>query len=249
MTAWYTPRPAPADLDDVLACVWAAEPTGPHRLVPDGCVDLLTLSRGDTILCGPETTGWSFELPAGTVAVGVRFLPGQAARMLAIDLSTIREERRPFAVPPADDPLDALLAEVRRRHDTAPEDDGLAATVVARLTAEPWLAVAVLADELGVSTRQLHRRALSAFGYGISTLARILRFQRFTALIEATGDHVTLAALAAEAGYADHAHLARDCRAITGLTPTEFAAEYFSTFPDMSDPFKTGAPIATTLTS
>ena len=39
--------------------------------------------------------------------------------------------------------------------------------------------VAELADVVGLSTRQLHRRCTAAFGYGPATLARILRFQRF----------------------------------------------------------------------
>jgi AraC-like DNA-binding protein len=42
----------------------------------------------------------------------------------------------------------------------------------------------------------------------------VLRLQRFRAL-----EHLDLAAAAAEAGYADQAHLTRDCRDLTGLTP------------------------------
>lgn len=54
----------------------------------------------------------------------------------------------------------------------------------------------------------------------------------------------TLASLASAAGYADHAHLIRDCRAITGMAPGRFLATYFPTFPDMSDPYKTAGPFA-----
>ena len=57
----------------------------------------------------------------------------------------------------------------------------------------------------------------------------------------------TIARTAAAAGYADQSHLARDCRAITGLTPGRFLDEYFPTFPDMSDPYKTGAPFVSML--
>ncbi len=53
-----------------------------------------------------------------------------------------------------------------------------------------------------------------------------------------------LASLASAAGYADHAHLIRDCRAITGMAPGRFLATYFPTFPDMSDPYKTAGPFA-----
>jgi AraC-like DNA-binding protein len=44
----------------------------------------------------------------------------------------------------------------------------------------------------------------------------VLRLQRFRALAS-----LDLVFAAAEAGYADQAHLTRDCRALTGLTPRQ----------------------------
>lgn len=41
MTSWYVPRPVPADLRGDLVCTWTATPAGEHRLVPDGCVDVV----------------------------------------------------------------------------------------------------------------------------------------------------------------------------------------------------------------
>lgn len=73
LTRWFVPVEPPAELAGVLACSWTATPSGRHRLVPDGCLDLLWTSRGEIWLCGPETTAWQFELPPGTTAVGVRF--------------------------------------------------------------------------------------------------------------------------------------------------------------------------------
>ena len=52
------------------------------------------------------------------------------------------------------------------------------------------------------------------------TLQRILRLQRFLALGRADPS-ARLARLAADAGYADQAHLGRDCRALAGATPAE----------------------------
>ncbi|MDF3148621.1 helix-turn-helix domain-containing protein, partial [Streptomyces sp. T21Q-yed] len=69
------------------------------------------------------------------------------------------------------------------------------------------------ADELGLGSRQLHRRCLTAFGYGPKTLARILRLQRALAL--ARGG-VTFADTAVRAGFADQAHLARDVKELAG---------------------------------
>jgi AraC-like DNA-binding protein len=60
----------------------------------------------------------------------------------------------------------------------------------------------------------LHRRSLTAFGYGPKTLARILRLQRALALAR---KGVPFAETAARAGYADQAHLARDVRELAGM--------------------------------
>ncbi|OXM62207.1 AraC family transcriptional regulator [Amycolatopsis vastitatis] len=70
-----------------------------------------------------------------------------------------------------------------------------------------------------VGERRLRRRFVQAVGYGPATYLRVSRFQRAVAL----APHVAgLAALAAAAGYADQAHLSRDCRALTGLAPRAY---------------------------
>nr|WP_313954292.1 helix-turn-helix transcriptional regulator [Frankia sp. CpI1-P] len=78
-------------------------------------------------------------------------------------------------------------------------------------------AVADVARTAALSERQLLRRCRQMFGYGPKTLARILRLQE--ALRSArTGRR--LAVVAADAGYADQAHLAREVRALTGVALT-----------------------------
>ena len=78
--------------------------------------------------------------------------------------------------------------------------------------------VADTADALGLGARQLHRRALVAFGYGPKTLARVLRLQRALGLAR---QGVPFAETAALAGFADQAHLARDVRDLAGLPLSE----------------------------
>jgi AraC-like DNA-binding protein len=107
---WFTPLGPPADLADLCSCSWIADVSGEHRLVPDGCVDVVWIDHGAILVCG-------------------------------------HERRRP-----------------------------------------------------------------------------------------------TIAALAADAGYADHAHLVRECRTIAGATPTELLDGYVPTFPNGPDPYKTVVP-------
>jgi AraC-like DNA-binding protein len=93
----------------------------------------------------------------------------------------------------------------------------------------PWqlVEVAALSTELAISGSQLRRRFLASVGVGPKALQRTLRFQGYLALAQAAarpGPRTLVAGvaeLAAEAGYADHAHLSRECRRLTGLTPTE----------------------------
>lgn len=246
-SAWYQPVPPPESLRSVLACTWTARPRAVHRLVPDACVDLVCLGTGDLIVCGPETTSWTFRLPSDAVAVGLRFLPGALSASCTIDMATIRERRVPAEQLFGADRADTLRAGLRARFldddldgarialESACDswrlmNDPLAAKVTEYLARSPTTSVTDLAEALHMSPRQLHRRCLYLFGYGISTLARILRFHRFTECA-ARAPSWSVARLAAESGYHDESHLARDCRAMTGVTPRAFLAEWFPTFP------------------
>lgn len=75
--------------------------------------------------------------------------------------------------------------------------------------------VAELAASTGWSARRLHRHALRAYGYGPKTLARVLRFRRAVGLARAGRP---FADVAAECGFSDQAHLAREVRALSGTT-------------------------------
>ena len=259
----------PPQLAHVLACSWTAVPNGRHRLVPDGCPDLLWISDGSVVLCGPEERAWTFALPSGLVAVGVRFRPGAISSLLRLDVSTIRNARVPLAALTSDADkaelsesiahaiaaangdlsagMSVLATFVQRLVASTGTVDLLADRILNLLASDPSTSQSVLAASVGLSSRQLHRRSLHLFGYGTSTLARLLRFQRMLALMTTASVAMTLSHLALSAGYSDQSHLTRDCRAITGLPPKAFLADYVPTFPDMSDPFKTSTPLVAML--
>ena len=265
-SAWYLPVEPPALLRGVLACSWTAVPDGEHRLTPDGCSDLLRIDNGTFVLCGPERESWTFSLPPGTTAVGVRFRPGALPAVFDLDVSTIADQRIPVADLIGDDAARAIGDAIASASASAPGLDAQREVLLDRvaalvgdaalapeteaildvLAASPRATQQQLATTTGMSVRSLRRHALRHFGYGTATLARILRFQRFLAVVSLTTGERSLAVFAAQAGYVDQAHLARDCRAITSRSTTEFLAEYFPTFPDMADPYKTpGASWAT----
>jgi len=86
------------------------------------------------------------------------------------------------------------------------------------------LSAVALAERVAVSPRQLRRRFADHVGYGPKRLARIARLQRVVAAARARPG-ATVAALAAEAGYADQAHLAADCRELAGRPPSALLAQ------------------------
>ena len=85
-----------------------------------------------------------------------------------------------------------------------------------------------LADEVGWSDRHLGQRFRAELGVGPKAAARMARFdvaRRRLAGRAAAGHPLALAELAADAGYADQAHLAREFRDFAGCSPTRWIAE------------------------
>ena len=66
---------------------------------------------------------------------------------------------------------------------------------------------------MGISERQLHRRGLGLFGYGLKTLSRILRVN---AALDLARAGLPFGVVAASSGYADQAHLSREVKALAG---------------------------------
>ena len=236
----FTPA---AELSRLVACTWerTVPPVGaaPVRVLPDGCVDLVWRA-GDLFLAGPDTKAVMSPIGPGETVVGLRLRPGAAGGVLGLPASELVDTR-----PVLTAVLGRAGAEVAERVGTAgapahargvledfvrvrlvevgePDELVLAAT---RLLGRPASRVGSLARVLPLGERQRLRRFKAAVGYGPKTLDRVLRFQRFLALAPAAGaGEVGLARAAAELGYADQAHLSRECLRLSGLTPSALAA-------------------------
>ena len=100
---------------------------------------------------------------------------------------------------------------------------------VAMLESEPTRPIAAIAAELGVSHGHLDREFTRVVGLSPRALARLLRLQRLLAGIDVGGD-VEWADLAVELGWFDQAHLIRDFKRHTGVTPTRYVAAQRSTY-------------------
>ncbi|MGW6541591.1 AraC family transcriptional regulator [Streptomyces massasporeus] len=109
-------------------------------------------------------------------------------------------------------------------HTPDPQAD-LAIDLVGHIRADRTVRrVGDLARAEGLSVRALQR--LFATCVGVSPKWVILRYRIHEALEQAgTRDDIDWAALAADLGYADQAHLVRDFTATVGVPPTAYAAE------------------------
>lgn len=95
------------------------------------------------------------------------------------------------------------------------------ARAVAALEESPARSIAEIASELGVSHGHLDREFSSVVGLGPRTLARILRVRRLLRHIDVHGQ-IGWTELAASLGWFDQAHLIRDFKRHTGVTPSQY---------------------------
>jgi AraC-like DNA-binding protein len=228
VSSTYREFAPPPRLATAIACVWTRHTTAPgaHLVVPDGCIDLVATPRG-LVVAGPDTGPVPTAVHPGETLFGLRFRPGAAAPVLGWPAHELRDRRTPVeelwgreARPVAS--LHELLEAVARR-DAPPPDPIVRAAVHALARGR---LVGDLPEELHLSERQLRRRFHASVGYGPKVLARVLRLQRMLAL--APGVAGNLARLAAEAGYADHAHMASETVVLTGLAPRALLDDRFA---------------------
>ena len=213
----------------LVDCTWERRTTvgGAHRVLPDACVDLIW-SGERLIVAGPDTRARIVATTPGLATVGVRLRSGAAGHVLGLPASELLDqvpdaaevlgryaaESLLDALHRAEDPHAVLVRAVSVRAGAGP--DRLVQAAVAALD-RPAARVEAVAQELGLSARQLQRRVVDAVGYGPKMLARVLRFRRLISLAPGS-----LVELALEAGYADQAHMTAEVTRLAGLSPVRF---------------------------
>ena len=200
------------------------------RILPDGCMDLIW-DGARLFVAGPDTRA-RWHLPdADASFVGLRFSRGIGPAFLGVAADEVCDlspgvdsvwsgtEARVLSEQVAARPVQAMEQWLTSR---AKVEEGPRLGAAVFHFAASGTKVAAMAERLGWSVRQLHRRCLPLFGYGPQHLTRVLRFQR--ALVAARAG-LSLAQLAVTAGFADQAHLSRDVRDLTGTTPARLLGE------------------------
>jgi len=217
-----------------VECCWTFESTGAeHAVRPDGCLDIVYSAELGLRAVGAMPVEQQFRMSAGTAVAGVRFRPGLARPFLQappVELTgqlapleqlwgrRARElESRLSGSPSAEERARLLLSALPCGAANPPATGAISHAMEAITAARGVIDLDWAAAQAGMSVRQFRRRCLEESGLTPKFLCRVLRFRRSFEL--AVSRRLNWAAIAAEAGYFDQAHLIRDFREFTGRTP------------------------------
>jgi AraC-like DNA-binding protein len=223
----------------------ALEAGAPWRVLPDGAIDIVfdltaAVEEGGRFV-GAMTRPVVVSRVGATDRLGVRFRPGGARPFLEAPAGLITD-----ATLPLEDGWRAargLASELAELDGTARRLARLERALLGQLELaggrrelDPmveWCAARIaagarsLADlrrEVAVGERQLERRFLLSVGLPPKRFERVMRFRRILEHFEQFGPlgprTPNWATLALDLGYSDQAHLAREVKAMSGLTPS-----------------------------
>lgn len=194
---------------------------------------------------GPVARAWSRVLTGDGWAVGALLRPGAAHALVGTVADVVDRE---VSIGQTDDVWEQVASVMesggdrQARHDRASRvlEHWLVETVAGSVAADPWAATALrvvdladgdpelvrvdeLARRVGIPGRSLQRLARTHVGMTPAAMIRRRRLQEAAQRVREEPD-VDLAAIAADLGYSDHAHLTREFRRVLGCTPTGYRA-------------------------
>lgn len=220
----YQETSPPEALRPLVKAGWTLRASGDpsarllHAATPDGCVEIIRRLRGrsawgaeqpETFVAGLATRPAELELSGDSSFVALRLWPwawNALARIRSPALvdrwADLSEAAPGFAMPATVEAAMAAMAEVRLGSESA----ALGTAIVEARTVEALCAAS------GRPRRWLQRWFEREIGVPPRRYLRLLRFQATLAGLQRSDE--TLAAQAAEHGFADQAHMAREFRAI-----------------------------------
>lgn len=238
-------EPAPENVAPLARWFWvprwqlAAGRTSRQQLLPFPASNLVIQPDSITI-SGPTSRASHRDLTGTGWAVGALLRPAGVAA-LGLHPPALRDREVPFAADDLHEEIVEAMAdsdEVAGRTRAlavfvrwlvaldAPDDSALLANTMEDLIASDrtLMRVEQVAQRLHLSVRGLQR--LAERHVGLPPLAIIRRYRLQEAAQRLRSDPaVTIADVAAELGYADHAHLTADFRTVLGLSPRAYRSD------------------------
>lgn len=224
-----------------------------ERILPDGCVEVIlnfaepfaqhdddsTRVQPRNFIVGQMTRPISIS-PTGPVQlIGIRFHPGGTTPFFRLPMNVLTNrlvELGSFArtleakliseavhLPDLKDKVAALQKVLLGILRDTKSDFGVLRIAARIIESSGMVPVDNLANEAGLSSRQLERRFLAEVGVGPKVLSRILRFQQVFRAVDA--DLTSWPTVALDCGYYDQAHLIKDFRQFAQQTPAVLFSE------------------------
>ncbi|UWF78049.1 MULTISPECIES: helix-turn-helix domain-containing protein [Microbacterium] len=240
--------PAPPSVAHAAAWFWIPEwDLAPGEVSPQAIVGYpalnLVVEGAAVTLCGATTRAGIRELRGRGWAVGALLRPAAVARLID-DPASLRDRETTYPAPELQASVARAMASGPRRHERAVsafaawlaehvgDQDEVAAHANAMadlLMGDPEVRTPEqAAARLAVSVRTLQRMAHRFVGLPPAAMIRRRRLQEAAERVR-NDPAADLASIAAEFGYADHAHLAREFRAVLGFAPSEYRARLAGT--------------------
>lgn len=209
-----------------------------HVVPPDGLVSIWALRRIDGgVFCGvtgPSARASRPIVENGMTIVGVRAKPGAPARFFSLPLPAIAGKMVPLAIAAPGVSADferaahsafngdyAALETLFDRLDVASPagDDAIESMAQAIIDAHGEGEIRAHSASVGLSPKAARVRFRAVTGLNPKDFSRVRRIRR--ACMEALKAGAGWSAVSLEAGFADQAHLARECRDIFEMTPRD----------------------------
>ena len=214
VTSFWVSVRLDADRDEIVL------PSGRAQLVVDG-------DYGVSLLVGPHTSpsvvrSSTFAAGMSLGGVGLRALSSIPVRELVdevVDADVVLEGGRWTQCLEGSDPeaiLDRLEHEALRHLRVDTQQNQL--VTIAERAIRDGARLDAVASAVGADRRRLVPAFREEVGLAPKQYQRILRFQRSLRAMRAPTP-ASLAAIAASCGYADQAHMSRDFKEFSGLTP------------------------------
>lgn len=248
----YAERPPHAALTPWIASYWefTVQDNAPavHHVPPDGCTSLLMPQGGPhagaLLYSGPWVEPLVVPVVPGQRFVGIRLRPGATDIVLNMPVTQLVNATAPAAMiggpvgqrfqrdllallgPHSDFDRDAMAFDefwLQERVRFERPDALVSAIVDAIVAAKGEELIGELARAHGCAERTLLRRFRAATGLSPKQFARVRRF--LAAAWHAVDGIERWGRVAAEAGFADHAHLHHEVKAMLGKRPEEFGMD------------------------
>ena len=212
----YRETPLPPPLAGLVKARWtlaadgAADEWLPQQATPDGCIEVIRRTRGRSrwgcaqsasFVVGLVDRPQPFEISGDAAFEALRLWPW--AWKLIGDIPLAALHGRWQAIPSPD------FAGIQTRLAATPELAAIGRAIVAATS------VAAMGEATGMNPRAQQRWFASHVGMAPRQYLRLLRFQGAFATLPGES---TLADHAADRGFADQAHMARDFRTLAGVS-------------------------------